>query len=146
MRQVVESIALTSLCSLKDEIKIYKKKGKKQKIHFYSHFINKEPDAKSFLAMKYLELNAEELRINEYSIQILIKFKELYNNYSHPSELGLATMISFATEGKTFICGNYDEGKKEEYKKELQFRIEFCSVLPNIIEWLIERSKELPNQ
>lgn len=78
MRQVVESIALTSLCSLKGEITIYRKKGEKQKIHFYTQFLNKEPVAKSFLAVKYLKWNVKDLRINEESIQTLIKFKKLY--------------------------------------------------------------------
>ena len=145
MRQVTESIALTTLCSLNRDITIYEKK-KTKKINFYSLFISKSPKVKSHLAIKYLEWNTKELKINKKSIDALLFFKKLYNNYSHPSELGLATTISFFSQGKTFICGGFDAGKSEDYKKEFQFRIDFCAILPDIIEFLIQRVKELPNQ
>lgn len=146
IRQVVESIAFTCLCALKNDIKIYKNKKKYKKINFYKLFIENNSEAKSHLALRYLKHNAKEININEESIDSLLSFKKLYNNYSHPSKLGLATTMSFISQGKTFIGGGYDEGKSKEYKKELQFRIEFCTVLPDIIEWLIQRSKELPNK
>ena len=55
MRQVIESVALVTLCSLNDKIRIPYKHNKTKDIHFYTSFINKKSEAKSFLALKYLE-------------------------------------------------------------------------------------------
>lgn len=145
MRQVVETVALTALCSLNEEITIRKNK-KNINIHFYKHFYNKMPDAKSHLAMKYLEGNLKLMRINNDAFQVLRRSQNFYNNYSHPTELGLATIISFASRGKTYICGSFDEGKIGEYSKELHERINFCKIMPNIVEGLINNVKKLPNK
>ena len=144
MRQVIESIALATLCSLKDKIRISTTKNKTKDIHFYTSFINQKSEAKSFLALKYLEANYDNLGINEDAINALKKSRTFYHHYSHPGEFSLASTISFEKPGKSFIGGSFDHGKMEEYKKELLQRINFCKILPNIITGLIYRVKQLP--
>lgn len=145
MRQVLETVSLTILCSFDKDIVIIKNK-KKVKIHFYKHFFNKNPDAKSHLSIKYLEDNFQLISVNKEAIESLKSSRKFYHNYSHPTELGLATIISFSTRGKTYICGSFDHGKIGEYSKELNERINFCKIIPNIIEGLIENIKKLPNK
>ena len=144
MRQVIESVALAILCSLKDDIKIRKKRGKLKNIHFYTSFIENKSEAKSHKAIQHLELNYQKLGIQKDAINALQKARKFFHNFSHPSQLSLATTISFDDPPKTFIGGSFDSGKIENYKKELMHRASFCRVLPNIIEGLIARVKELP--
>ena len=141
MRQVIESIALATLCSLKDKIRI---STKKKDIHFYTSFINHKSEAKSSLALKHLEANYEKLGINVDAINAIKKSRIFYHQYSHPGELSLASTMSFKKPIKSFIGGSFDHGKIKEYKKELLQRINFCKILPNIIEGLIYRVKLLP--
>jgi hypothetical protein len=144
MRQVIESVALTTLCSVKDKIRISTKDNKTKDIHFYTSFINHESEAKSFLALKHLEANYGNLGINKDSIDALKKSRTFYHHFSHPGELTLSSMISFEKTGKSYICGSFDKGKIEQYKKEIVQRINFCKILPNIIDGLIYRIKQLP--
>lgn len=144
MRQVIEAVALATLCSLKDKIRITTKKNRTKDIHFYTSFVNHKSEAKSFLALKHLEANFNNLGINEDAISALKKSKTFYHHYSHPGELSLASTISFEKSDKLFIGGSFDKGKMEEYKKELIQRINFCKILPNIIDGLIYRVKQLP--
>lgn len=144
MRQVIESVALATLCSLKDNITIRINKKKTKDIHFYTSFISHKSEAKSFNALKYIEFNYQKLGINEAAVEALKKSRTFYHQYSHPGELSMAATISFENPGKSFIGGSFDNGKMSQYKKELEHRINFCGILPNIIDGLIFRIKELP--
>jgi hypothetical protein len=144
MRQVFESVALTILCSLKDKITIPIKNNEKKEIHFYTSHINHKSEGKSFLALKYLEANSDKIGINKNAFETLKKSKSFYNHFSHPGELSLSSIISFEKRGNIYICGSFDEGKTKQYKKELIQRINFCKVLPNIIEGLICKVNQLP--
>ena len=144
MRQVIESVALATLCSLKNKIQISTKKNKTKDIHFYTSFINHKKEAESFLALKHLEANYDSLGINEHAISALKQTRTFYHHFSHPGEFSLASTISFKKTGKLFIGGSFDNGKMEEYKKELLLRLNFCKILPNIISGLIYNVKQLP--
>jgi hypothetical protein len=144
MRQVIESVALTTLCSLRDNIRISIKKNKTKNIHFLTSFIENRAEAKSFKALQYLELNYQLLGINEDAIIALKKARRFFHNYSHPGIISLATTISFGTSDKVFMGGGFDKEKIHLYKKELIQRNNFCKILPNIIEGLIFRVKKLP--
>ncbi len=144
MRQAIESVALAILCSSKDEIEIKTRQNKIKRINFFEKFIKNKSEAKSHKAIEYLELNFNKLSVKKDAIDILKKSRSFFHNYSHPSQLSLSTTISFATPGKMFIGGCFDIGKMEEYKKELHHRINFCRILPNIIEGLIVKINKLP--
>ena len=144
MRQVIESVALAILCSLKDKIQIPIKNNKTKDIHFYTSFINHKSEAKSFLAIKYLEANHDKLGINKDAIESLKKAQVFYHHFSHPGEMSLASMISYEKTGKAYICGSFDKGKIEQYKTELVWRVNFCKHLPSIFQHLIYNVKQLP--
>lgn len=143
MRQVIESIPLMILCSLKDNIRIKIQKNKTKTIHFYTSFLKNKSEAHSHKAIHHLEMNYHDIGIKKDAIDILKKARKFYHNYSHPSQLTLATKISFETPDTSFIGGCFDNGKIDEYKKELVHKNNFCSIVPNIIEGLTISLKKL---
>ena len=146
MRQVTEGIALASLCSLVDPITVNtdKKKRKIKEIHFYNNFLKDTPNARSHLAVKHLELNAKKYGISDDAITALKNQKKIFNNYSHPSILAISTIVSDEHPGKIFMGGGFDKEKIDQYKIELTNRIRVCAILPNVIQWLIENVKKIP--
>lgn len=139
MRQVTESIALATLCSLDFDIVINKNKS----INFFDSFVLQKPEAQSHHAIRYLENNFKSIGIKQIAIDNLKSAKNFYNNYSHPSLLSMANIMSFQSPGDTYIGGSFDTEKIDEYKDELVHRINFCKILPDFIEGLICRVKKL---
>jgi hypothetical protein len=142
MRQVIESIALASLCSTKEKIQI-KIKGKTKNIHFYTSFVNHKSEAQSHFALKYLEDNYIKLNIKKRAIDSLKKTRQLYHNFSHPGEMSLSSLVSFEQRGKIYICGGFDHGKIKQYKIEIMLRISLCKILPNFFQGLINNVNQL---
>ena len=136
MRQVIESIPLMILCSLKDNIRIKMKNNKTKTIHYYTSFLKNKSEAQSHKAIHHLEMNYQDIGINKDEIDTLKKARKFYHNYSHPTQLGMATKISFEVPNTSFIGGCFDSGKIKEYKKELVHRNNFCRIIPNIIDGL----------
>jgi hypothetical protein len=145
MRQVIENVALATLCSLDFEIISKRTKKETKTINFYQDFICHKPEGQSHKAIHYLELNHQKINIQQDAIEVLKAARKFFHNYSHPSQLGMANMLSFQFSEKAFMGGSFDIGKMTEYKKELIHRINFSKILPNFIEGLIFRVKKLPN-
>jgi len=141
MRQVIESIALTILCSLDFNIVINKSKTKN--INFFESFYLQKPEANSNKAIFYLEMNIEPIGIKQHPVEVLKSSRKFYHQYSHPSMLSMANILSFQSPGTTYIGGSFDVDKKEGYKKELAHRINLCKILPDFIDGLILRIKKL---
>lgn len=137
MRQVIESIPLMILCSLKDNIRIKTKKNKTKTIHFYTSFLNNKSEAQSHKAIHHLEMNYQDIGINKDAIDTLKKARKFYHNYSHPTQFSMTTKISSEIPNTSYIGGCFDNGKIEDYKKELVHRNNFCRIIPNIIDGLI---------
>lgn len=144
MRQAIESVALAILCSSNNEIEIRTRKDKIKHINFFEEFVEGKSEAKSHKAIEYLEMNFKKLEVRKDAIDILKKSRSFFHQYSHPTLLSLATTVSFEAPGKMFIGGGFDFGKIKEYEKELKHRINFCRILPNIIEGLITKISKLP--
>lgn len=144
MRQAIENVALATLCSADFEIISKKTKKTTKTIDFYQSFINDKPEAQSHKSIYYLELNCQKLNIKQNAVDVLKKARKFFHNYSHPSQLSLANLISFQSSNITYIAGSFDTGKMNEYKKELIHRINFSKIIPNFIDGLIYRVKKLP--
>lgn len=143
MRQVIETVALSTLCSLDFDITV-KYKGKEKSMNFFECFTQQKSVAKSHKAIFYLESNSISIGIKKDAIDTLKSARKFYHNYSHPSLLGMANVISFKNCGDTFIGGSFDLEKIDKYKKELVHRVNFCKILPNFIEGIISKVKQLP--
>lgn len=136
MRQAIEAVAVAILCSEKNKIDVYGKKKKIKKIFYYKKFMSNHSLAHSSKSLSQLHLNRELLGINIEALEQLTKSRTFYHQYSHPSKLGLGVILSFAEKGEIYMGSCFDEGKQKAYQKELSQRIQFCKILPNLIEHL----------
>ncbi len=118
-RQVIETIALAFLCS-GSSLDILDRFMKNK------YFTNK--------AVNDVLKNYKTLNLNEDALKGLKKSQVFYHNYSHPSQLSLASLISFSKEGKLHLGVSFDEGKIKEYTKEVESRVSLANVFNNIIE------------
>ena len=142
MRQVIENVALSTLCSLDFDITVNKSKNKT--INFFENFYHQKPEAQSHKAILYLEWNIEAIGIKQEPFDVLKSTRKFYHNYSHPSILSMANLLSFGSPGTTYIGGAFDLEKKDSYQKELSRRISLSNILADFIEGLMTRVNKLP--
>ena len=117
-RQVLETIALALLCS-------------NSKLKVLDLFMNNKYSTNK--AVKDVLNNYQKLNLKKTAIQTLKRYQVFYHKYSHPSQLSLASIISFSREGKLYLGASFDEGKIKEYTKEVNSRVSLAEVFNNII-------------
>ncbi len=109
MRQVIELIALSILCSNKDESVL-------------DRFLSEKYSTQK--AVQDVVKCAKKVGLTKEGIDALKRSQRFYSKYSHPTMLTLADHFSFEKpeEGLNFgAC--FDEGKRDKYSKELMGRI-----------------------
>lgn len=119
MRQVLESIAMSLLCS-------------STSIGVHDKFI--QGQYKTCKALPDLEKHSEKLNIYKGAVDDLIASRDWYHQYSHPTKLTLASFISFETEGGLYVGCAFDEGKIEAYKSEVNGRVELTKTFASFID------------
>ena len=142
MRQVVEGIAVVILCSLQEDIKI-NTEGNVIKRHYFKSLLKKKYYTEPQKAISTLELNKENIYLSEYGLELLRLVKNYYSLYSHPTVWSTRSFISNGKPVRFSIGGGFDDGKIQEYKDELKSRVALCDTLPEFIDGLIQRVKEL---
>jgi hypothetical protein len=86
-------------------------------------------------AIRDLKRNAKRLGISSGGAQQLDDHSKLYDQYSHPTLLTLASLMTLRElESKTVFGSVFDDGKKAAYDREIRSRVSLASVLPNYIE------------
>ncbi len=118
-RQVLETIALALLCS-NPQLKVLDRFMK-----------NKYPTNK---AVKDVLNNYQKLNLKKTAIQTLERYQVFHHKYSHPTQLSLASLVSFSKEGKLYLGAAYDEGKTKDYTKEINSRLGLAKIFNNIID------------
>lgn len=116
-RQVVETIALALLCSVKNL-----------------------PVAQKFLADQYsardavrdIRLHQEELDLSPEALECLEKCQRFYHLYSHPTKMTVASYMSYSDEG-LYIGAAFDEGKLAFYEKEIERRVQLADIFPELL-------------
>jgi hypothetical protein len=117
MRQVIETVALTLLFSGRGL-----------------------PFLDSFMAEKYQSAGAvgdllthcKQLRVPAASVKVLQKARTFYHVYSHPTRMTLGAIFSSSGEG-TFVGANFDPGKVDAYRREMEGRVGLASVFDSFI-------------
>lgn len=119
-RQVVECMALALLCSNQDLLILSLfMKGK------YS----------THKAVKDLRAHAEEVGAPERAIKDLEKGRRFYHQYSHPTAITIANLISYQERGASLYVGaSFDHGKLELYRKEANARANLAQTFVSFIE------------
>jgi hypothetical protein len=126
MRQVIESIAMGLLCST-PSLGVLDRyiKGK------YS--TNKSVDQ--------IIKHAKALGVKRESLKDLQKAQIFYHQYSHPSLFTVASHICFKTEGALYVGCSFDEGKVEQYRKEVNGRLSLAKVFSNFVQGVVNNVK-----
>lgn len=118
-RQVIETIALALLCS-------------NLNLKVLDRFMNNKYSTNK--AVKDVLNNYQKLNLNKAAVQVLKRSQVFYHKYSHPSQLSLASLISFSKKGKLYLGASFDDGKIKEYTKEVNGRISFANIFDNVID------------
>jgi hypothetical protein len=132
MRQVVEGIAMSILCSA-DIPLIVKEETKKRpavRALYWERLNNGGSLTRGHLALSQLEWNAAELGLNADAVARLRAAKEYYNAFSHCGTATITNRVSLEGVGMFHLGGHFDEAKLEAYRAELEGRINLCHVLP----------------
>lgn len=117
-RQVVETIALTFLCS---------RKG----MTYLDRF---EADKYSTSdSLRHVRRNAKNLGLNAAALSALEVAQKFHNKYSHPSKLTIGIYQSFGGEG-IYVGAAFDPGKQLVYEKEARQRLKLAKLYPNFLQ------------
>lgn len=98
--------------------------------------LNEEPT--KFPVQNALQLvrkrrNVALLRINAQGWASFEAISKWYDQYSHPSALSLATQTMLAAPGCVILGGEFDEGQRAEYQKELRLQISAMARLCELV-------------
>jgi len=118
MRQALEAIAVTFLCSEKD-------------LGVLDRFDSDEYSTKN--AIRDLRTHCRRVRVKKSALGALEHAQKFYSTFSHPSKLTLGTLESFAGEG-IYVGAAYDPGKLKYYRSEIANRIRLAKVFPSFLQ------------
>ena len=121
-RQVVESIALALVCSGKN-------------LGILEQFMEGKYSTKN--AVRDVLRHAEKLMLNSDGVKALRDTQKFYDNYSHPTQLAIATGMSFSEKSGVYIGAAFDKGKVKAYTKEARSRVALAKIFPNFIDGVI---------
>jgi len=118
-RQVLETIALALLSSCKS-------------LDVLARFLNDTYSANN--AVRDALRHADKMNVKKDSLTVLRDARDFYHMYSHPSKATLASHIRFSDEGRAIYVGSsFDQGKLEQYRKEMAGRVSLAEVIPNFV-------------
>lgn len=118
MRQVVESMAMALLCSC-PPLGVLDK-------FIRGHFSTQK-------SISQLTKHANKLGLKKDGVKDIQRAQNFYHAYSHPSRISLASHISFEAEGALYVGCSFDEGKVEQYRREVAGRVSLAKVFSNFV-------------
>jgi len=118
-RQVIESIALALLCAGKDT-------GVLQR------FMQNKYSSKN--AVRDVLRHYEKLSLKGDALDALKDSQEFYHMYSHVTKMTIAVGMSFSQSGALYVGASFDDGKLEQYKREVDGRVSLAKMFPNFVE------------
>jgi hypothetical protein len=116
-RQVVESIALSLLCS-------------KKELGFLKRSLADEYSPN--LAVRDVVRSARKLGLRQDGVDVLKSAQTFFHKYSHPTKLTLAAITAFSGEG-LYVGASFDEGKVAQYDQEMSGRVSLANVFSNFV-------------
>lgn len=139
MRQVIEGIAISILCSSDSPLAVQQKTKRKPAVRalYWDRLDSGDPCARGYLAISQLEWNAAALGVNAIAVKRLCEAKEYYNAFSHCGTATITNRVSLEGIGMFHLGGHFDEAKLETYRAELASRIGLCRMLPAFMEQMI---------
>jgi hypothetical protein len=116
-RQVLESLALSLLCSKKD-------------LGVRSLFANDRYSTSG--AVIHMTRKHKQLKLNAEAVGIVRTAQDFYHKYSHVSRFTIASAFSLSEPG-LYVGAAFDKGKVDSYDRELQGRLSLARVLPEFV-------------
>jgi hypothetical protein len=116
-RQVVESIALSLLCSSKE-------------LNIRERFIADQYSPND--AVRDLRRHSERLGLRKDGVKVLGEAQDFFHKYSQPTRLTLAAITSFSVDA-LYVGASFDDGKVAEYDKEVSGRNSLARVFSNFV-------------
>ncbi|MEC5409564.1 hypothetical protein VOM14_28945 [Paraburkholderia sp. MPAMCS5] len=134
MRQVVEGMALSILCST-DALLIIETKAKQPPVmaRYWEKVWDDDKRTQGHRAVAQLGLNAVALGVSAGAVEHLRRAKLHYNGFSHCGKFTIASRVSLKEVGTVHLGGHFDEAKLEHYRAELDGRINLCRILPQFM-------------
>ncbi len=118
-RQVIETLAIALLCS-------------DSSLDIVDRYMNDKYSTNK--AVRDVLRKFKKLNLNKDALQVLEHAYLFYHDYSHPSKLSLASLISFSEKGKLYLGASFDIGKINEYTKEINSRVSLANIFDNIVD------------
>lgn len=139
MRQVVEGIAISILCSAERPLVVREKTKTKPAVRalYWQRMNDGDPITRGHLALGQLAWNAAALGLAAEAVRCLQDAKDYYNTFSHCGTATLSNRVSLEGVGLFHLGGNFDEAKLASYRAELESRLNLCRVLPSFIRHML---------
>lgn len=77
--------------------------------------------------------HAKKLNLKKEAIETLMKARDFFHDYSHPTYITIGSNISFKGQG-LYLGASFDEGKSEFYDKEIAGRLSLSGVFSNFVD------------
>lgn len=140
MRQVVEGIAMSILCSSDRPLIVKQATKKKPAVWalYWELLESDDPCTQGHFAISQLGWNATLLGVDAVAIERLRAAKGHFNIFSHCGKVTIASRMALEQVGTAYVGGDFDPAKLGGYRNELQQRIALCRVLPPFIERMRE--------
>jgi hypothetical protein len=119
MRQVLEAIAMSLLSSGKT-------------LNILDLFVEGKYSTKN--AVRDMHRNRKVLGLLDAGVDALIEAEKFCHQYSHLSQLTIASVFSFQHDAAFYVGASFDEGKVNGYDREMGSRMELAGVFPDFVE------------
>jgi len=119
MRQVVEAMAMALLCS-------------STSLGVLDKFIIGQYSTQKAIAQ--VIKHSKKLGLKKEALEDIKRAQLFYHDYSHLSRFTLASHMAFESEGALYVGCSFDEGKIDQYQKEMAGRVGLSRVFPNFIQ------------
>jgi hypothetical protein len=135
MRQVVEGIAMSFLCSTDDLLIIQTKSNQPPVMaHYWQKVRDEDERTQGDRAVGQLGLNAGKLSVTAGGVGQLRRAKKYYNGFSHCGTTTITNRVPLEEVGVFHLGGLFDVAKLDVYHAELDSRISLCRMLPEFME------------
>lgn len=141
MRQVIEGIAMTVLCSANQPLIVKEPPKTKPPVTllYWQGLDAGDPLTYGHLAINQLTWNAGALGLTDAAIERLRDARDHYNAFSHCGTATISNRVSLNVIGQMHMGGHFDEAKVGAYRAELEGRINLCRVLPSFMQHVLAR-------
>ncbi|WNC95238.1 hypothetical protein RI103_38805 (plasmid) [Paraburkholderia sp. FT54] len=143
MRQVIEGIAISILCSAEKPLVVKEKTKTKPTVRvlYWERMNDGDPITRGHLAIGQLARNAPALGLAAEAVRCLQDAKDYYNTFSHCGTATLTNRVSLEGVGMFHLGGHFDEAKLVSYRADLDGRINLCRVLPPFMRHMLATMK-----